>query len=262
MMRLLSLSVLVMLSLTTVAYAQTLGTFSYTILPEKMLEHSEGIIQVYELSNGIMRSSTIEDLRVRSSDISVIQIIETEKDENEFITNVRIKSLKPGIATIAIISSGFSSLEFPIIVYANNNFPTQILMKFTPDNFSLDGPKRGYVAIELATTNGLPVIATQDITISLSTSKNVVTLLDKELIINKGEYYALGQFEVKNPGIVEIYATAENMETKSDSITVGEKEDLTVKLYMPIEKINTFRGSEAHIIVQLQDSSGSPVVAQ
>jgi len=121
-MRLLSLAVLVMLSLTTVAYAQTLGTFSYTVLPEKILEHSEGIIQVYELSDGIMHSSQIEDLKVRSSDTSIIQIIETEKDENEFITNVRIKSLKPGTATIAVISTGFSSLEFPLTVYANNIF--------------------------------------------------------------------------------------------------------------------------------------------
>nr|NIU86366.1 hypothetical protein [Nitrosopumilaceae archaeon]NIV65095.1 hypothetical protein [Nitrosopumilaceae archaeon] len=47
-------------------------------------------------------------------------------------------------------------------IYTNNNHPTQILLKTTPNDFPVDGPKFGYIGIELATSGGLPTTSNQD----------------------------------------------------------------------------------------------------
>ena len=61
-----TLAVLAVLPITSSAYAQTISSFGYKILPEKILENSEGIIQVYEFENDLIMPYKIEDLKVTS----------------------------------------------------------------------------------------------------------------------------------------------------------------------------------------------------
>jgi len=50
-------------------------------------------------------------------------------------------------------------------------------MKTTPEEFPIDGPRFGYVALELATTGGLPTVTTEDIMIHLDTpNKDVIKI--------------------------------------------------------------------------------------
>ena len=90
-----TLAVLVVLPITSIAYAQTISSFGHKILPEKILENSEGIIQVFEFENGLIMPNKIGDLKVTSSNTEIIQIIDIEENENGFISNVRIKALNP-----------------------------------------------------------------------------------------------------------------------------------------------------------------------
>jgi len=258
-----TLAVLAVLPITSSAYAQTISSFGYKILPEKILENSEGIIQVYEFENDLIMPYKIEDLKVTSSNTEIIQIIDIEENENGFISNVRIKAMNPGTANIAIASHGFYSLDFPITVYTNNNFPAQILMKLTPNDFPIDGPKNGFIGVELATTDGLPTKANEDIKVSISTpNTNVLELQSNEVIIKKGDYYIIEEFTIINPGDALVFAEVSGMKRVSDIVHVRKPNGpLTVQLYTYPSIVNSDVISRGYAIVQLQDAESIPVLA-
>ncbi|MGI0010434.1 MAG: Ig-like domain-containing protein, partial [Nitrosopumilaceae archaeon] len=261
---LLMIFILVMSMFTSSTYGQPASTFGYKLLPEKMLENTEGILQVYVLDGEKVVPKKIEQLVVTSSDSSIIQILKTENDPNEFITNVYIKAISAGSAKIALAAEGFLSTEFPILVYTSNNYPTQIFMKTTPNDFPIDGPQKGFLAVELATADGLPTKANDDFIVYISTpNDNVVGLQSDTLVIKKGEYFAIGEFSVKDPGDALIYAEIIGMKRVSNIIHVREPaEPLKVQLYVSPNTINSFTASYAYAIVQLQDADGKPVIAE
>ena len=103
------------------SYAAASTEFGYQLLPEKLLENTEGILQLYVSSNGIMIPKSINNLKVVSTDNSVIKVIEVEQF-NEYITNIKIRALSPGIANIVVAASEFLSEEIPIRAYSNINY--------------------------------------------------------------------------------------------------------------------------------------------
>ena len=130
------------------AYGESSNEFGIKLLPEKLLEYTEGTLQVFVEVDNLMIPKGIGDLKATSTDNSIIKIIGMES-ANEFITNIKIQALEPGVANIALAAPGFLSKEIPIKVFNSNNYPTQIQMKITPNDFPVDGPKYGYVGIEL-----------------------------------------------------------------------------------------------------------------
>lgn len=244
--------------------AQTTAEFGYQLHPEKLLENTVGTLQIFVISNEKMVPRSIDNLKVISSDNSVIQIINVQENNNEYTKNVQIKALKPGIANIALAATGFSSKEITLEVFNNNNYPTQILMKVTPNNFPIDGPRFGYVTVELATTGGLPTIALEDTIIKVETpNKDVINLRDTELLIKKGEYYATTEFDLENSGDAIIFASTENMKKISKIVHVLKPEEpLQVQLTVIPEQFSSYSGAKGYAIVQLLDGSGDPVKAE
>ena len=257
------LIVIVSSGLVTMVYAQTSTEFSYRLIPNKIVENTEGILEVYLKSDTIIPGK-INDLIVTSSDSSIIQILEIGKNENGFITPVKIKAVGSGTANIAIAAPGFLSKEFPITVYGNKNSQAQLLLKTTPNTFSINGPNDGYVSVELADEDGFPTRARDDVIITLTTSNNnVINLKSVELVVKKGDYFAIGEFQVNQDGDALIYASSSSMETVSEQVTVTKvDEPLTVGLYVYPNKISSFSTNYAYAIVQLQDSSGNPIKAK
>jgi len=255
------LIVIVMSLFTSVTYGQTPTEFGHRLIPNKIVANTEGVLQVYAKEGEAMIPSQINNLVITSSDSSIIQIVEIGKNENGFITPVKVKAISSGTADIALAAPGFLSEEFPVTVYGNKNSQEQLLIKTAPDTFSVNGPDKGYVSVELADEDGFPTRASDDITITLSTSQNdVIRMTDTELTIKKGEYFAIGEFQVNQPGDALIYASSSLMEPVSSTVTVGEiEEPLTVQLYVYPQKISSFSTNYAYAIVQLQDSSGSPI---
>jgi len=98
------------------AQAQTTSEFGYQIHPGKLLENTEGILQIFVTSNEMMVPKQIQDLKVISSDNSIIQILAVEEGNDKFTKNVVIMAKKPGITTIALAAPGFSSKEISIFV--------------------------------------------------------------------------------------------------------------------------------------------------
>ena len=119
------------------AYGESGNEFGSKLLPEKLLEYTEGTLQVFFEVDNLMIPKGISDLKVASTDNSIIKIIGIEP-ANEFITNIKIQALEPGEAKIALAAPGFLSKEIPIKVFNSNNYPTQIRMKITPNDFPVD----------------------------------------------------------------------------------------------------------------------------
>jgi hypothetical protein len=246
------------------ANAQTTAEFGYKLLPEKLLENTLGDLQVYVISNGKMVPRTITDLKVISSDTDVIQILEVEKDSERYIKNIKIKAIKPGITTVALAAPGFSSKEITVEVFNNNNHPTQILMKVTPEEFAVDGQKYGFVGVELTTTGGLPVLANEDVIVKIETpNTDVIKLQDSEITIKKGEYFTITKFEISGSGDAIIFAETEGMKKISKMVKILEPEGpLEIQLTVIPDTFNSYNAAKGYAILQLVDSLGVPVVAE
>ncbi len=172
--------------------AETTSEFGYQLHPEKLLENTEATLQIFVTSNEMMVPIQIKDLKTISSDNAIIQLLSIEDGNDKFTKNVLIKARKAGMATIALAAPGFSSKEISFEVFNNNNYPSQILMKVTPEVFPTDGYVYGHITLELATTGGLPALALEDTTIQLYTPNNdIIKLKNSEITITSGNIMQL-----------------------------------------------------------------------
>src|SRR6267143_2836221 len=256
------LILVVSFSIFTTAYGDNTSKFTHRLLPEKILENTDAILETY-VAQGTSLPQPIKDLTARSSDPSVVEIIGVEQNENGFITDVKIKAVSAGTASVALIAPGFSSDEFPITVFSNQNNPTQLLLKATPSSFSLNGPPKGHVTVELANSDGYPVSASKDTTVTLSLNDNgLLDLKNNQLVIKEGDYFAIAEFNVKNSGIATLFANAQSMKTTSSQITIDPDAATThLQLYVYPDKISSFAAAQSYAIVQLQNANGVPVKA-
>ena len=245
-------------------HAQSTSEFGYQLHPEKLLENTEGTLQVFVTSNEMMVPKQISNLKAISSDNSVIEILGIEDGNDNYTKNILVKAKSPGIANVALAAQGFSSKEITLQVFNNNNYPTQILMKITPNEFPIDGPRYGHIAVELATTGGIPTLAPEDTKVILKTPNDeIIKIKDSELIISGGQYYAMTEFEIIGSGDAIVFAETENMKKISSLINVLEADGpLTLKLYTYPETFNSYSGTKGYAIVQLVDAENTPVFAE
>jgi len=243
------------------AYADS--EFVYKQLPGKILEYTDGTIQVFVESEGLMVPQKITGLKTTSTDTSIIKIIEVEP-ANKYITNIQIQALKPGTANIILAAPGFMSKEIPITVFNNNNYPTQIQMKITPNDFPVDGPRYGFIGIELLTTSGLPSKAEYDTLIKFSTpNTDMLKLKENEVLIKKGEYFAMNEFNILSSGEPIIFAETEGMKRISQFINIQEAaEPYRIQVYAYPSTFTSYSNPTAFLIIQLQDDDGVPVSAE
>jgi hypothetical protein len=230
------------------------------LIPGKIVENSEGVIEVYSIAGDI----PVNKLIATSSDPSIAQILSIEQDQTHMISTVKIKTLAAGDVKIALAAPGFTSNEFDLTVYTNSNIATKLMIKATPSTFATNGPLNGYVAVESVNSNAIPTPVASDMVVSISTSDNdVVTPKDTSLIIKKGEYYATGQITVNSAGTAQLSASSSSMQSVSTSVTVNKIDSQnTVQLYVFPKTINAYAESSAYAIVQLHDASGNPVLAK
>ena len=252
------------------AYGQEPKNFGYKLLPEKLVEDTEGLLQVYGLQKNIPIPNTIENLIVTSSDQGIVKILELSTNLDTAITSVKLQAIDSGIANIAIAASGFESEEFSITVYDIKQGEQQLLVKTVPDTFTINGPTKGYFSVELADIDSNPTLAKQDTVISITASNSeIVRLFQNEITINQGEYFAIGEFQITKPGEVTLYAENPNMDSGSSKITVfgastdssDDQKNYKIQLYVLPEKISNFATSSTFAIVQLQGPDGSPIKA-
>ena len=233
------------------------------LIPGRIVEGTEGILQVFVVEKDIMFPSIIEDLIITSSDSSILEISNFETTENGFIKNFKINAITSGTTKIGIAAPGFFSREIPIQIYDSVQNEKKFSIKVIPDTFSEDGPKNGYFSVVLLDSNGNPVRAKHDLTMTISSSDSeIVSSLYEEMTIPKGEYHSYGSFNVKNVGNAKLFFNIPNMGSQSSEIIVNEKDDLHVELYAFPTKLNTNVSAQAFIVGQLQTEDGKPVLAE
>jgi len=233
------------------------------LIPSMIVQDREGTMQVFATQGGTLVPETIDGLTVTSLDSSILRILTVKNSESGFTTEITLKGIKAGDTKLFLAAPGFNSLELPVTVYGNVLAQEQLLVKVVPDSFSSDGPFRGLVSVELTDGDGFPVRASEDVGVLLSTANsNILEVVQKNLVIKKGEYFTGTHFIVKDSGTTgktNIYVTGQDMEAKSNDIKVDEQEDLEIKLYLLQDRINTFTqgGSVGHIIALVQIDSDS-----
>ena len=121
------LGIIILASIAFMGYANadTPSVIGSVVLPNKIMENTNGIIEVYSKTEGV----TIDKLVATSSDPTIIQIQGITQDPSHSISYVKIKAIKAGDAKMALAAPGFSSNEFGITVLANTNIATKLLIK-------------------------------------------------------------------------------------------------------------------------------------
>ena len=240
-------------------YADAPPDLGMTLLPGKIMENTQGIIEVFSKTDGV----SVDKLIATSSDQSVVQVLDITQDDGHMMSKIKINAIKAGDVKIAIAAPGFSSSEFDLTVFKNSNIATNLLIKTTPTSFATNGPTNGYVAVESANSDGIPTPVTADMPVSITTSDSkIVNPVDTQIIIKKGEYYAIGKFVVDQPGTALVYASSPSMQAVSSQVTVNNVDSQnTVQVYVYPTTINAFKSTTAYVIAQLHDTSGNPVIA-
>jgi hypothetical protein len=250
-----------MYSLSNYAYADTTtGQLGMKLFPGKIIENSQGLIQVYSKSEG----GIINKLVATSSDPSIVKITDITQDPSHTLFTVNIDAVKAGEAKISLAAPGFSSQELTIDVSKNSHIVSKLLVRTTPDTFNADGPKHGYYSVETLNADDFPTVVQNDLPVSIiSSDPNILSLKTNQIIIKSGSYYTIGEFDIKQAGPAQISASSSSMPIASASITTNKiSSQNIVKLYVYPQKINVFTSANAYAIIQLHDSSGNPVIAK
>lgn len=255
--------VILIVGLATIkSYAEDTTTFGVRLIPDKMIENSNGTLEVYALYNGHVSPTKIQNMVFSSTDSTIVQVVGVEDNDTSFITHIEIRANNPGTANIVLAAPGFSSQEFPITVYSDEAAPTSLLIKATPSSFSINGPKTGYFSVELVNSDGLPATTQTDIPITVATTDNsTLSLTTSHLIIKSGHYYTIGRFEIGQTGSAKIFASASSFQSVSTTVTITSADTPTIQAYVYPAKINDFAGSIAYVVAQLKDNSNNEVVA-
>ncbi len=241
-------------------YAQSPSEIEYRFIPSKIIEGTEGMLHVY--AKGEMHHP-IDNLVVTSSDPSLVEIAGIESNHSGSFTQVRLKTMHDGDTKIALAAPGFLPKEIPVTIHPNENIATQILMKITPNTFSASGPKEGHISVQLANKNGIPVFANEDTSIDLSTNSDIINLKNSSLVVKKGDYFATGQFEVKQSGKADLFASSAAAGMASGTVSSDSKiSELKIQSYVFPQTVNNYFASFTYLIVQLNDASGNPVIAK
>jgi hypothetical protein len=241
-------------------HGQSPSDIEYRFVPSKIIEGTEGTLQVYAKDT---MPRPVDNLIATSSDPTLVEITSIDSNQNRLFTEVKIRAMHAGNAKIAFAAPGFLSKEIPVTIYPDESVATQIIMKITPNIFSVNGPKEGYVSVQLANKDGIPVFASEDTIIDLNTDSDIINLKDSSLVVRKGEYFAVGQFEVKQSGEANLFASSEYAGMTSGKISANSKaSELKIQSYVFPQIVNNYFASFAYLIVQLNDASGNPVIAK
>ena len=142
--------------------------FGTRLIPSMIVQDREGIIQVFAKQGNSIVPEKIDGLTVTSLDSSIIRVLTVKSSETGFVSEVTLKGVKAGETKLFLAAPGFQSLELPITVFGNVLHQEKLLVNVVPDTFSLNGPYRGLVSVQLTDVDGFPVRASEDVNVLLS----------------------------------------------------------------------------------------------
>ncbi len=146
--------------------------------------------------------------------------------------------------------------------FALANDPAKLCLFAGSPSVLADNSTYQCIFVQLQDSNGKVARALQDITIGLSSSLTIVGTVDSSITILKGETFASANFaSTFYPGTTTISASATGFPTVSSTITTVGPIPSTIAVYGFPATLPADGNSYPAIMVQLQDSTGSPARA-
>jgi len=224
----------------------------YKILPEKIHDNDTVLLELYKKIEGNVSLEKIQDLKIESSDSTIIEVVEV-KETHEYKILVDLKAISEGSAELYVFTEGTQAIEIPINVNGNN-LPSDIELDIFPDTFEIGKNNQGVISILLKDENGIVAKADKDYLINISTSKpGIISLSDSTIIISKGDFGSKQDFTVINNGDITVTIKTNDLED-SEILTIEEEAEKEITISTIPDDISSSNTSSGHLIAQL--SSG------
>ncbi len=171
-----------------------------------------------------------------------------------------LKRIAPTILLLILAVSMFTVINSTTSLAATTG-PAKLKIYTGPTSVLADNNTYNCIFVQLQDSTGKPARALQDTTISLSSSQTNIGTVDSSIIIHKDSTYASASFtSTFSPGTTAISASATGYATVQASMTTVGPIPSTVALY-GFPSTLPANGSFDAIMVQLQDTSGTPAKA-
>jgi hypothetical protein len=170
---------------------------------------------------------------------------------------------KKNIISILIIIA----LTTSIIIISPSNLvvamePTKLKIYAGPNKVPADNNIYECIFVQLQDSQSRPARATQDTTVSLSSSLTSVGDVDPTITINKGSTFAIAKFySTFTPGTTSIAATASGYGTVQTNLATAAPVPSRIAVYGFPSVVPADGVQHESLVVQLQDSSGNPAKA-
>jgi hypothetical protein len=166
------------------------------------------------------------------------------------------------LTTLTIIIVIFSAVFIAQVSSETINQPQKLKLAISPPSIPSDNTTATCIFVQLQDSDGLPARAAKDTTISLSSSSTEIGSVDSTLTIKSGDTYATANFSSTfTPGQSIITAAATGYETVQSPITTVGPKPYTVAVYGFPSTLPADGQTYQAVMVQLQDSTGSPAKA-
>ena len=162
---------------------------------------------------------------------------------------------------LALLISGFIIFNQNSTINAANN-PISLKIYLGPSSVLANSSTYNSIFVQLQDSTGQPFRALQDTTISLSSSLTNIGTVDPSITILKGTTYASGNFHTTfTPGTTTISASATGYATVQAVLTTVGPIPSAIGVYGFPSTLPADGSTYNAIMVQLQDSTGSPAIA-
>ena len=146
--------------------------------------------------------------------------------------------------------------------FASTNNPASLKIYVGPTSIPADNNTYNCIFVQLQDSTGLPARALQDTPISLSSSSTTIGTVDPSITIPKGTTYASANFYTTfSPGTTTISASATGYANVQATLTTIGPIPYSIAVYGFPSTLPADGNTYDAIMVQLQDSSGSPARA-
>lgn len=163
---------------------------------------------------------------------------------------------------VFLVCASFQSAFNINMGFATGAEPSKLKIYAGPPNVLADNNVYEAIFVQLLDAKGAPARAKSDIKISLSSSNTYVGSVDPEITIRAGETYAVAKFKSTfTPGSTTITASASGFATEQATITTVGPVPYKLEIYCLPDVLPADGDCYPAIIVQLQDSKGTPAKA-
>jgi hypothetical protein len=167
-----------------------------------------------------------------------------------------------GLGVFLAASLLFFALLGSFMVDVSAAEPSKLKIYVGPSKVPADNGVYEAVFVQLQDAKGNPARALKDMDVSLSSSNTYVGSVDPLITIRQGETYASAKFySTYTPGSTTITAAASGFATVQASITTVGPVPYKIAVYALPPVLPADGGVYDALIVQLQDSGGSPAKA-